>query len=189
MQVEETELEGCYVITPRVFQDKRGEFFESFNQDKFEQLTGVNPNFVQDNQSISHKNVLRGLHFQIGDYAQAKLVRVISGSVLDVVVDIRPNSKTFGKYITLVLDDKTNKQLYIPRGMAHGFLSLEDNTIFSYKCDNYYNKASERGIIFNDESIGIDWNEDDASLIVSEKDLILPTLEEYFHEDSISHGR
>lgn len=176
MKIEETHLKGCFVITPKVFEDERGYFFESFNQHVFEQETGIKANFVQDNQSQSVKGVLRGLHFQKGAYAQAKLVQVIKGKVLDVCVDIRKKSPTFGQHFSLLLDDKNRKQLYIPRGFAHGFLVLEDNSIFSYKCDNFYNKESEAGIIYNDESLNVDWGFPEEDLIISEKDLILPTF-------------
>lgn len=182
MIVEETYLKGCFIITPKVFQDKRGFFFESFNKHKFEEKTGVYTNFVQDNLSKSSKGVLRGLHFQTGEYAQAKLVGVIKGKVLDVCVDIRKNSSTFGKYFSIVLDDSDKKQLYIPRGFAHGFLVLEDDTIFSYKCDYYYNKQSERGIIYNDKDLDIDWNFPENQFIISEKDNQLPSFKSCLNE-------
>ena len=180
MVIEETYLKGCFVIMPKVFEDERGYFFESFNQNVFEKETGTKVNFVQDNQSKSSKGVLRGLHFQTGDYAQAKLVQVVKGKVLDVCVDVRKESLTFGEHFSLILDDKNRKQLYIPRGFAHGFVVLEDNTIFSYKCDNFYNKASESGIIYNDETLKIDWNFSEDKLIISEKDKLLPTLKNLF---------
>ena len=180
MGIEETNLKDCYLITPKVFTDDRGTFFESFNKKQFLKLTGLSIDFVQDNQSLSQKGVLRGLHFQTGDFGQAKLVRVITGSVLDVAVDIRPESKTFGQHFSMVLSAQNNKQLYIPRGFAHGFLVLEDHTIFSYKCDNYYNKASESGIIFNDQTLQIDWGFSESELIISEKDKELPTFETLF---------
>ena len=180
MVVKETILEGCYIIEPKVFEDDRGCFFETFNQDKFHQLTGLKPDFVQDNQSLSSKGVLRGLHFQIGSYAQAKLVRVVQGKVLDVALDLRENSKTFGKYFSIELDGNNNKQLFVPRGMAHGFLTLEENTIFAYKCDNFYHKASERGIIYNDPTINIDWGVREEELVLSEKDKVFPSFEEFF---------
>lgn len=187
MLIENTSIEGCFIITPSIYEDDRGLFVESFNKNRFENLTNISTQFVQDNQSISHKNVLRGLHFQIGAYAQAKLVRVIKGRVMDVVVDLRSNSKTFGAYFSMELSQYNHKQLYIPRGMAHGFLSLENDTIFSYKCDNYYDKASERGIIFSDKTINIDWEINHESLIVSEKDMTLPTLEAYLNGNDSSH--
>jgi dTDP-4-dehydrorhamnose 3,5-epimerase len=178
MKVEETYLKGCFVITPKVFEDERGYFFESFNKKIFESQTGIKVNFVQDNQSKSSKGVLRGLHFQKGADAQAKIVQVIKGKVLDVCVDLRKDSDTFGKHFSIILDDIFHKQLFIPKGFAHGFVALENNTIFSYKCDNFYNKASEGGIIFNDEDLNIDWGFSEDTLIVSEKDLILPSFKE-----------
>lgn len=170
MKAEETHLEGCFIITPRVLSDERGYFFESFNKATFESLTGISIDFVQDNQSQSTKGVLRGLHFQTGEFEQAKLVRTIKGSVLDVCVDLRKNSKTFGQYFSIVLDDKIQQQLFIPRGFAHGFVALENNTIINYKCDNYYNKSAERSIIYNDKALNIDWNIDDLKLVLSDKD-------------------
>lgn len=178
MVIEETYLKGCFVITPKVFEDERGYFFESFNQKTFEAETGLKVNFVQDNQSKSSKDVLRGLHFQIGEHAQAKLVQVIKGKVLDVCVDIRKESPTFGKQFSLILDEVDRKQLYIPRGFAHGFVVLENDTIFSYKCDNFYNKAFEAGIIFNDEDLKIDWGFSKETLLISEKDLSLPSFKD-----------
>lgn len=174
MIVEETYLKGCFVIYPQVFEDERGYFFESFNKKTFEKHTGITTNFVQDNQSKSLKGVLRGLHFQTGEFAQAKLVSVIKGKVLDVCVDIRKQSATFGKHVSIILDDKDHKQLYIPKGFAHGFVVLENDTIFSYKCDNFYNKASESGILYNDPDLDIDWNLSTEKRIISEKDLKLP---------------
>lgn len=181
MKVEETNLQGCFVITPTVFEDSRGFFYESFNQKKFNELIDVDVNFVQDNVSKSSKGVLRGLHFQISEYAQAKLVRVLSGKVLDVAVDLRPNSKTFGKHFSIVLDANRHQHLFIPRGFAHGFHVLEDNTIFTYKCDNYYDILSERGVVYNDKQLGIDW-EISGNIILSNKDAELPTLEKFLLE-------
>ncbi|MCF7559591.1 dTDP-4-dehydrorhamnose 3,5-epimerase [Sabulilitoribacter multivorans] len=180
MTVEETYLKGCFVITPRVLEDERGYFFESFNKQIFEKETGVHKTFVQDNQSKSSKGVLRGLHFQKGKHGQAKLVRVIKGKVLDVCVDIREESPTFGKQFSIILDATEHKQLYVPRGFAHGFLVLEDDTIFSYKCDNFYNKESESGIIFNDKTLNIKWGFTEKELIISEKDKTLLTFEQLF---------
>lgn len=177
MEIEQTYLNDCYLIKPKVFTDDRGVFFETFNKKQFFKLTGVSIDFVQDNQSISQKGVLRGLHFQTGDFEQAKLVRVVTGSVLDVAVDIRPHSSTFGQHFSVVLSAENNRQVYIPRGFAHGFLVLEDHTIFSYKCDNYYHKPSERGIIFNDQSINIDWQFPENQMIISDKDKVLPLFE------------
>lgn len=180
MEIEQTYLNDCYLITPKIFSDKRGTFFESFNKKQFLKSTRLSVDFVQDNQSTSHRGVLRGLHFQTGDFQQAKLVRVIKGSILDVAVDIRPKSKTFGQHFSTLLSGQNNKQLYIPRGFAHGFLVLEDDTIFSYKCDNYYHKPAESGIIFNDQTLGIDWKYSESDLIISEKDKELLTFEQLF---------
>lgn len=180
MKVEETYLKGCFVITPKVFEDERGYFFETFNENVFKIETGVSVNFVQDNQSKSNKGVLRGLHFQTGEHAQAKLVRVIKGKVLDVCVDIRESSPTFGQHFSIVLDGEKHQQLFVPRGFAHGFVVLEDDTIFSYKCDNFYNKASESGIIYSDESLNIDWGFPEDELIISEKDKQLQPFNKVF---------
>lgn len=176
MITKETKLKGCFVIEPTIFKDDRGYFFESFNQKKFNELIKQEVFFIQDNESFSSKGVLRGLHYQIGDYGQAKLVRVVHGEVLDVVVDIRKDSSTFGQHIALKLSGKNKKQIFIPRGFAHGFLVLSDTVTFSYKCDNYYNKDAEGGIIYNDSQLKINWGIYSNQLIVSDKDLILPTL-------------
>ena len=172
MNIIHTPLEGCFVIEPQVFGDARGSFMESYNQQKFP----VDVRFVQDNQSISQKGVLRGLHFQKGEHAQAKLVRVIRGEVLDVAVDIRPNSKTFGQHFSIVLNEENNKQLFVPRGFAHGFAVLKDDTIFAYKCDNFWNKEAESGIMYNDPDIAIDWMLKEDEILLSDKDKILPNL-------------
>ena len=177
MNAEETHLKGCFVISPKLHHDDRGFFFESYNKKGFEKAIDQTVNFVQDNHSVSNKGVLRGLHFQTGDFAQAKLLRVIKGSVLDVCVDIRPNSDTFGQYFSIILDNIDHKQLFIPRGFAHGFLVLEDETIFNYKCDNYYSKNHESGLLFNDPALQIDWNFSLNNIILSEKDKQLPTFE------------
>lgn len=176
MQVEETNLKGCFLIKPTVFEDSRGYFFESFNQQKFEDATGLKIQFVQDNQAKSDYGVVRGLHFQKGDFAQAKLVSVVRGSVLDVVVDNRPDSETFLQSYSAVLSDKNHAQLIVPRGFAHGYSVLEDHTIFTYKCDNFYNKESEGGIYYADEKLNIDWQIPLEKRIVSEKDLVLDRL-------------
>ncbi|OUS02397.1 dTDP-4-dehydrorhamnose 3,5-epimerase [Flavobacteriales bacterium 33_180_T64] len=173
----ETKLKGCVLLEPTVFEDNRGYFFESFNQDKFNKIVGLNVNFVQDNESFSTKGVLRGLHYQTGDFAQAKLVRVIKGSVLDVAVDLRKNSSTFGEHVSVELSEDNKKQFFVPRGFAHGFVVLSETAIFSYKCDNYYHKPSEGGLIYDDSTLNIDWHLPEKSLIVSEKDVVLPTLE------------
>lgn len=179
MTVENSNLKDCFIIHPRVFEDDRGYFYESYNKQGFKKQTGLDIDFVQDNQSKSSRGVLRGLHFQIGDYEQAKLVRVIKGSVLDVCVDLRENSETYLKYFSLILSEENKKQLFVPRGFAHGFLVLEDNTIFSYKCDNYYHKESERGIIYNDPDLAIDWGFENSQLLISDKDKVLPSLQKY----------
>ena len=157
MNIISTKIEGVYLIKPKIFNDDRGSFFESFNMKVFQKETNQKINFVQDNQSVSSKNILRGLHFQKPPHAQAKLVRVIKGCVLDVVVDLRKKSKTYGKYILEELSEYNNHQLFLPKGMAHGFLTLEDNTIFTYKCSEFYCKDAEDSIIWNDNSIGIKW--------------------------------
>ena len=179
MQAEQTPLEGCFLIHNTVFYDDRGYFFESFNSQQFFRETGVNAAFVQDNQSHSVKGVLRGLHFQKGESAQAKLVRVLKGEVLDVAVDLRKSSPTFGRYYSVVLSETSHTQLYIPRGFAHGFLVISNVVDFFYKCDNLYNKASEGGIIYNDPQINIDWQMQSEELIISSKDLALPRLNFY----------
>lgn len=179
MQLIPTPISDLFVIQPRVFEDPRGYFFESYNSALFKQHH-IDADFVQDNQSLSQKNVLRGLHFQNPPYAQGKLVRVITGSVLDVAVDIRKNSPTYGKQYSIVLNEKNKTMLWIPPGFAHGFLTLEDNTIFSYKCTNLYHKASEDSIIWNDPDIGIDWGT--STPILSEKD-----KEAKFFKDLKSH--
>jgi dTDP-4-dehydrorhamnose 3,5-epimerase len=178
MIVNPTIIEGCFIIQPQLFKDERGYFYESFNQAKFEELTHLSVNFIQDNESSSSKGVLRGLHFQKGEFAQAKLVRVVKGAVQDVVVDVRPSSKTYGQHFSIELSEENKTQLFIPRGLAHGFLVLENDTIFNYKCDNYYNKEAESGIIYNDTSLAIDWNASGKDLIISEKDLLLPQFKE-----------
>lgn len=177
MEVNETNLKGCYVIEPKVFEDKRGYFYESFNKVTFFEQTGLEIDFVQDNESCSSKGVLRGLHYQVGEHAQAKLVRVLQGSVLDVVVDIREDSDTFGQHFSIELSSDNRKQLFIPRGFAHGFIVLSESATFFYKCDNYYNRKSEGGIIYNDKSLQIDWKLNENEFIISDKDVQLPTLE------------
>ncbi|WP_445453400.1 dTDP-4-dehydrorhamnose 3,5-epimerase [Flavobacterium sp. 25HG05S-40] len=172
-----TKLEGCFIIEPRVILDERGYFMESFNETLFQKGVDQPVHFVQDNQSFSSKGVLRGLHYQTGAYAQAKLVRVLQGEVLDVAVDIRPESATYGEFEAIILSDENRKQFFIPRGFAHGFLVLSETATFFYKCDNFYNKESEGGIIFNDSLINIDWNYPISDLIISEKDKVQPTLE------------
>jgi dTDP-4-dehydrorhamnose 3,5-epimerase len=168
LKIKTTKIKSVYIIKPRKFKDNRGVFFESFNDQIFKKKIDSKVNFVQDNQSLSHKGVLRGLHFQNPPFGQAKLVSVLKGSVLDVVVDLRKESKTFGKYIIEELNEYNNLQIYIPVGMAHGFLTLEDNTIFSYKCSEFYNKESEDSLLWNDKILNIKWP--DSNPILSEKD-------------------
>ncbi len=166
----------CYSIEPKVIYDERGYFMESFNEKRFQEGIGQKVHFVQDNQSFSTKGVLRGLHYQTGEHAQAKLVRVIDGEVLDIVVDIRPESATYGEKVSILLSAENKKQLFIPRGFAHGFVVLSETATFFYKCDNFYNRESEGGILYNDPEINIDWQFSEHELIVSEKDKVLPTL-------------
>lgn len=177
MTVIPTELEGCLIIEPKVILDQRGYFYESFNEKTFFEKTGLNIHFVQDNMSYSTKGVLRGLHYQTGEFAQAKLVQVIKGEVLDVAVDIRPESVTYGKYTSVLLTSENKRQMFIPRGFAHGFLVLSETALFSYKCDNFYNKESEGQISYQDPSIAIDWGFDKEQLIISDKDQEAPSLE------------
>ena len=157
MEIIETKINGLFLIKPIIYEDERGYFFESFNQKIFDQTIVEKVNFVQDNQSLSSKNILRGLHFQKPPHGQTKLVSVIKGSVLDVVVDIRKNSNTYGQYVMEELNEFNHHQLYIPVGMAHGFLALEDHTIFTYKCSNFYHKESEDSILWNDKDLNINW--------------------------------
>ena len=181
MRIEKTRLEGCYLIHDTFFGDSRGYFFESFNRKTFLDNTGLAVDFVQDNQSRSQKGVLRGLHFQQAEFAQAKLVRVLQGKVLDVAVDLRRESPSFGQHIAIELSDNSHTQLFVPRGFAHGFIVLSEEAVFFYKCDNYYNKASEGGIIFSDPELAIDWVLQPDALLLSEKDVLLPTLKEIAH--------
>ena len=173
MEIQETGLKDCVIIKPRVFEDSRGYFFESFNKKTFEEKTGMSGAFVQDNQSFSTYGVIRGLHAQAGEFAQAKLVRVLKGEVLDVAVDIRPGSPTFGKHIAVKLSAENRLQLYVPRGFLHGFSVLSETAEFFYKCDNFYEKSAEIGIMYNDKDLGIDWMIPENEASISEKDLIL----------------
>lgn len=177
MQAEATKLKDCFIIRPQVLEDQRGYFYESFNQRKFESLTGANGHFVQDNQSFSRYGTIRGLHFQTGAHAQAKLVRVVSGEVLDVAVDLRPGSPTYMSWIAVTLNAENNCQLYIPRGFAHGFSVLSETAVFAYKCDNYYDKGSEGGLRYDDPALNIDWGIPADQVQLSEKDLSLPFLD------------
>ncbi|MEZ4818076.1 MAG: dTDP-4-dehydrorhamnose 3,5-epimerase [Flavobacteriaceae bacterium] len=178
MEVVQSPLKDCFYIKPSVFEDKRGLFSETYNHKLFEKTTGLNINFVQDNQSVSKYGVLRGLHFQKGLMAQAKLVRVAFGRVLDIVVDLRKNSETFGKSFSLELTAENGIQLFVPKGFAHGFVTLSETSIFCYKCDNFYDRASESGIIYNDATLNLNWHLPQKDLIISEKDLRLPTFKE-----------
>ncbi|NII84052.1 MULTISPECIES: dTDP-4-dehydrorhamnose 3,5-epimerase [unclassified Pedobacter] len=173
MEIEQTGLKDCLIIKPRVFEDPRGYFFESFNQNTFEEKTGLSGRFVQDNQSYSSYGVIRGLHAQTGEFAQAKLVRVTKGEVLDVAVDVRPSSPTYGKHIAVRLSAENKLQLYIPRGFVHGFSVLSETAEFLYKCDNFFNKASETGVIYNDADLNIDWLIPEEDQAISDKDLLL----------------
>lgn len=167
---------GCYSIEPKIIYDDRGFFMESFNERSFQNDIGQSVHFVQDNQSFSSKGVLRGLHYQTGEHAQAKLVSVIQGEVLDIAIDIRPGSATYGETVSIVLSAEKKNQLFIPRGFAHGFVVLSDTATFFYKCDNFYNKESEAGIFYNDPELNIDWQFPEQELLVSEKDKVLPIM-------------
>jgi dTDP-4-dehydrorhamnose 3,5-epimerase len=177
MNLIKTKLDGLVVLKPTIFKDNRGYFMESYNQKNINKLLG-NVNFVQDNESESSRGVLRGLHFQKPPYTQAKLVRCLKGSVLDVVLDLRKDSKTYGIFETISLTEENKKQLFIPKGFAHGFIVLSKSAIFSYKVDNYYNPDSECGILWSDLDLNIDWKINKNEIIVSEKDKNLPTFNE-----------
>ena len=174
MEVKNTSFKDLIICTPTVFNDERGYFYESYKDTIFQGKTGLSPQFVQDNQSQSTYGVLRGLHFQIGEMAQAKLVRVIDGEVLDVVVDLREEEPTFGQSFSIVLSSENKTQLYIPRGFAHGFVVLSTKATFFYKCDNYYDKDSEIGLKYNDPHLAINWGLPEKDIILSEKDKQLP---------------
>ena len=178
MNVIKTDIEGIFIVEPQVFGDERGYFFESFNAERFRAETGIEGTFVQDNESRSKRGVLRGLHFQRAPYEQAKLVRVVQGRVLDVAVDIRPESPTFGKYVAVELSGENKRQLFIPKGFAHGYVVLEDDTVFQYKCDEYYHPECEGGIAWNDPQIGIKWGVSESDIILSDKDRKHPILKE-----------
>lgn len=177
MKVVQTPLEGLLIIEPDVFKDARGYFYESYNEEKFKQI-GIHATFVQDNESCSSYGVIRGLHYQVGPYAQAKLVRVVKGKVWDVAVDLRQDSSTFGQWFGVELDEESKRMMFIPRGFAHGFSVLSDVAIFAYKCDNFYHKDSERGILFNDPMINIDWKITPEKALLSEKDKQLPLFQQ-----------
>jgi dTDP-4-dehydrorhamnose 3,5-epimerase len=178
MNVTATAIQGCYIVQPNVFADTRGYFFESFNADNFAKLVADNIVFVQDNESMSNANVVRGLHAQTGAHAQAKFVRVVQGSVNDVVVDVRPDSPTYLKHIVVKLSAENKTALFVPVGCVHGFAVLENNTIFQYKCSAIYNKASEVGIHPFDKQLNINWGVAEQVAIVSDKDLLLPSIKD-----------
>ena len=177
MKIINTAIEGVYIIEPQVFEDNRGYFFESYNKQKMDEA-GLKYDFIQDNQSKSCFGTIRGIHFQKGDFAQAKLVRVLEGTVLDVAVDLRKGSKTFGKHVAVELSAENKRQLMIPRGFGHGFSVLSETAVFTYKCDNVYNKASEGGIRFDDPDINIDWKVRPEDAILSDKDKNAPFLKD-----------
>ena len=177
MKFTETKLKGCFILEPKIIKDERGYFMESYNEKTFQEGIGQKITFVQDNQSFSTKGVLRGLHYQCDEHAQAKLVRVLDGEVLDVAVDLRPESETFGQYEAVLLSAENQTQFFVPRGFAHGFLVLSETATFFYKCDNFYNKESEGGILYNDETLNINWNFPIQDLIISDKDKVLPNLQ------------
>ena len=177
MRVIETDIQGVLIIEPQVFEDSRGYFFESFNLREFEEKVGP-VNFVQDNESKSCYGVVRGLHFQKGEHAQAKLVRIVKGTVLDVAVDIRPGSPTFGKHVAVELNELNHRQFFIPRGMAHGFSVLSEEAIFQYKCDNFYCPEAEGAIAWDDPDLGIDWGVPADKVILSARDSSHPRLSE-----------
>jgi len=173
-----TEIDGVFIVEPRVFPDVRGYFFESWNREAFA-AAGLNYDFVQDNQSMSAYGTIRGLHFQKGEHAQAKLVRALAGTVLDVAVDLRSGSPTFGKHVAVELSGENQRQLMIPRGFAHGFSVLSETAVFAYKCDNFYCKAAEGGLRFDDPALGIDWRVPSDRALLSEKDKINPLLKDF----------
>ena len=178
MTIKETPLKDCYIIEPTILEDERGYFYEKFNEKKFEELTGLNGHFVQDNISKSSYGVLRGLHLQKGEYAQAKLVSCLEGKVFDVAVDLREDSPTFGQWFGIELTPENKLQLYVPRGFGHGFSVLSETAVFSYKCDNFYQKDAEGSVIYNDPELNIDWKLPADAIILSEKDGKLPTFAE-----------
>ncbi|MBO9620800.1 MAG: dTDP-4-dehydrorhamnose 3,5-epimerase [Niabella sp.] len=180
MKATETDLKGCFIIEPQLFKDDRGYFFESFNEARFHERTGTQTRFVQDNQSFSTYGVIRGLHAQTGASAQAKLVRVLHGEVLDVAVDARPGSPTFGQHVAVNLSAANQLQLFIPRGFLHGFSVLSETAVFFYKCDNYYNKASEAGVVYNDPTLNINWQIHADQASISPKDAELPFFNDMF---------
>jgi dTDP-4-dehydrorhamnose 3,5-epimerase len=177
MQALQTKIPGLLIIEPSVFADQRGFFFESYSQQKYQKL-GIHSSFVQDNVSASVRGVVRGLHYQLGPDTQAKLIHVLKGKVLDVAVDLIQGSPTFGEHLKLEISDENHRQFFVPRGFAHGFSVLSEEVIFSYKCDNYYNKDAERGINYNDPDLNIDWQIPGEEIIISPKDQALPSFKE-----------
>ena len=176
MKIKETPLKDCYIIEPTIFEDERGYFFEKYNEKRFEELTGMNGHFVQDNISKSSYGVIRGIHLQKGEHAQAKLVSCLEGRVWDVAVDLRKDSPTFGKWFGIELTAENKIQLYVPRGFGHGFSVLSETAVFAYKCDNFYNKESEAGVAYNDTQLNIDWIIPAEDAVLSEKDQVLPAF-------------
>ena len=176
MTIKTTDIEGVVIVEPQVFGDRRGYFFESFHAERYAEALSLTDPFVQDNESRSRYGVIRGLHFQKPPYSQAKLIRVVSGEVLDVAVDLRRGSKTYGKYVSVTLSGENHLQLYLPRGIAHGFSVLSQEVVFQYKCDNYYHPESEGAIAWNDPAIGVDWQIPPQDVILSDKDIHNPLL-------------
>lgn len=183
MNFIKTKIDGVIIIEPKVFEDSRGYFYESYNEKEFKE-NGIDARFVQDNQSLSSYGVIRGLHFQKEPFAQAKLVRVLFGKVLDVAVDLRKGSPTFGQHVSVELSDENKRQFFIPRGFAHGFSVLSEKAVFAYKCDNLYNKESEGGLLYNDPDLGIDWKVDPKRVCVSDKDKVRKGIKDY-----VAHNR
>lgn len=182
MKIVRTKLEGCFIMEPKVFADQRGSFLESYHKERFFKATGLDIDFVQDNLSFSKKGVLRGLHYQKGKFAQAKLIGVVKGRILDVIVDLRKESPTYGEHVKLRMTGEENRSIFIPKGMAHGFLALSDDVIFTYKCDSYYNPEAEAGVIYSDSDLGIDWECPTEDIVLSEKDKALPSFKS-IHND------
>ncbi len=179
MNILKTDIEGVLIVEPRVFGDARGYFFESFNVRDFKEQTGIDVTFVQDNESRSSHGVVRGLHFQLPPYAQSKLVRVVEGRVLDVAVDIREGSPTYGHHVAVELSAENKRQFFLPKGFAHGFAVLSDTAIFQYKCDNYYHPEAEGAIAWNDPTLAIDWKLNPADVLLSEKDRHHPNFTDF----------
>ena len=179
MEIIKTNINGALIIKPRVWSDSRGYFFESFNSKAFAESTGLDITFVQDNESMSHYGVVRGLHFQTPPFAQSKLVRVVKGCVLDVAVDIRKNSPTYGQYISVELTEENHLQLFMAKGFAHGFSVLSDTAIFQYKCDEFYSPQNEGALAWNDNTLAIDWKIPPSEVVLSEKDKHHPTFQDF----------